>query len=102
MVGYTNGQAVKHPLEGLLKLFFFQIGIAIAIEIVFYVVILDLFSTGLGSLRQGTYFVIHDRLLSPSMATNTLTTGSRPSARPSLLIDSLKRVLLSARGNQVE
>ncbi|MBW6508475.1 MAG: hypothetical protein K0A94_02915 [Desulfuromonadales bacterium] len=34
-----------------------------------------LFSTGSGILCQGTLFVIHDRLLSPSMATNTLATG---------------------------
>ncbi|MBW6510355.1 MAG: hypothetical protein K0A94_12535 [Desulfuromonadales bacterium] len=36
---------------------------------------LFLFSTGSGVLCQGTLFVIHDRLLSPSMATNTLVTG---------------------------
>ncbi|MBW6508598.1 MAG: hypothetical protein K0A94_03535 [Desulfuromonadales bacterium] len=35
-----------------------------------------LFSTGSGILFQGTLFVIHDRLLSPSMATNTLATGA--------------------------
>ena len=34
-----------------------------------------LFSTGSGFLWQGTLFVIHDRLLSPSMATDTLVTG---------------------------
>ncbi|MFO7812872.1 MAG: hypothetical protein R6V21_07890 [Pelovirga sp.] len=35
-----------------------------------------LFSTESGILCQGTLFVIHDRLLSPSMATNTLATGT--------------------------
>ncbi|MBW6508763.1 MAG: hypothetical protein K0A94_04365 [Desulfuromonadales bacterium] len=33
--------------------------------------------TGSGILCQGTLFVIHDRFLSPSMATKTLATGSK-------------------------
>ncbi len=35
-----------------------------------------LFSIGSGILCQGMLFVIHDRFLSPSMATKTLDTGS--------------------------
>ncbi|MBW6509844.1 MAG: hypothetical protein K0A94_09905 [Desulfuromonadales bacterium] len=40
-----------------------------------------LFSTGSGILCQGALFAVHDRLLSPSMATNTLVTGAKGPAQ---------------------